>query len=113
MTIIGIDLGTTNSAVAYLKNGKPEILVNKIGGRTTPSVFQINQNGEIAVGQEAKDTYPTLVTQTVVEVKRLMGTDKTVTVKGKEYRPEEISAHILTYLKASAEEILGHTVTEA
>ncbi|MDP4086692.1 MAG: Hsp70 family protein [Bacillota bacterium] len=113
MTIIGIDLGTTNSAVAYLKNGKPEILVNKSGGRTTPSVFQINRNNEIVVGQEAKDTYPTLVTQSVMEVKRLMGTDEKVTVKDKEYRPEEISAHILKYLKSSAEEILGEPVTEA
>ncbi|RDU37084.1 2-alkenal reductase [Neobacillus piezotolerans] len=113
MTIIGIDLGTTNSAVAYLKNGKPEILVNKMGGRTTPSVFQINQNGEMVIGQEAKDAYPTLVTQTVMEVKRLMGTDEKVTVKGKEYPPEEISAYILKYLKTSAEEILGEPVTEA
>jgi molecular chaperone DnaK len=113
MTIIGIDLGTTNSAVAFLKDGKPEILVNKNGARTTPSVFQINHNGEIVIGQEAKDTAATFVNQTVMEVKRLMGSDDTVIVKGKQYRPEEISAHILRYLKASAEEILGKPVTEA
>lgn len=113
MTIIGIDLGTTNSAIAYLKDGKPEILVNKNGLRTTPSVFQINSNGEIVIGQEAKDTAATFVNQTVMEVKRLMGTDATVVVNGKQYRPEEISAHILKYLKASAEEILGKPVTEA
>ncbi|ALC89235.1 2-alkenal reductase [Bacillus sp. FJAT-18017] len=113
MAIIGIDLGTTNSAIAYLKDGKPEIIANKDGGRTTPSVLQLSINDEIVIGEVAKDAHPTLVMQTVTEVKRLMGTDETVTVKGKTYRPEEISAHILRYLKASAEEFLGTTVTEA
>ncbi|ADU31952.1 Hsp70 family protein [Evansella cellulosilytica] len=113
MTVVGIDLGTTNSAIAYLKDGKPAIIENVNGHRTTPSVFQINQNGEIVIGQEAKDTYATLTDQTVMEVKRLMGTDKKVTVAGKEYRPEEISAYILKYLKSAAEDKLGKPVTEA
>lgn len=113
MTIIGIDLGTTNSAMAILKNGKPEIIENKDGGRTTPSVFQVSLNGEIVIGQIAKDGAASLPDQTVMEVKRLMGTDQKVTVGGKEYRPEEISAHILRYLKKCAEEKLGTAVVEA
>jgi molecular chaperone DnaK len=113
MTIIGIDLGTTNSAIAYLKDDKPVIIENNRGERTTPSVFQINHAGEIQVGTVAKQGYPTYPRETVLEVKRLMGTDKKVTVSGKEYRPEEISARILKYLKVSAEEFFGGPVTEA
>lgn len=113
MTVVGIDLGTTNSAIAYLKDGKPAIIENKNGHRTTPSVFQINTNGEMVIGQDAKDTFPTLTDQTVLEVKRLMGTEEKVSVNGKEYRPEEISAYILKYLKNAAEDKLGNPVTEA
>ncbi|WP_078553888.1 Hsp70 family protein [Bacillus alkalicellulosilyticus] len=113
MTIIGIDLGTTNSAIAYLKDGKPHIIENKNGHRTTPSVFQIDRKGEIKVGPIAKKEYPSYPRETVLEVKRLMGTEEKVTVTGKEYRPEEISAHILRYLKASAEDFLGTEVHEA
>ena len=113
MAIVGIDLGTTNSAIAYLKDGKPVIIENKLGGRTTPSVFQINTNGEIVIGQEAKDTYPSLTNQTVMEIKRLMGTDQMVEVAGRSFRPEEISAFFIKYLKECAEERLGESVTEA
>ena len=113
MTIIGIDLGTTNSAIAYLKNEKPVIIENDRGERTTPSVFQINHSGEIQVGTVAKQGYPTYPRETVLEVKRLMGTEEKVIISGNEYRPEEISARILKYLKSSAEKFLGTTVTEA
>lgn len=113
MTIIGIDLGTTNSAIAYLKDDKPVIIENDRGERTTPSVFQINHRGEIQVGTVAKQGYPTYPRETVLEVKRLMGTDQKVIVSGKEYRPEEVSARILKYLKSSAEKFLGKAVTEA
>ncbi|MDX6153934.1 Hsp70 family protein [Marinococcus sp. PL1-022] len=113
MAIIGIDLGTTNSAVSVLKNGHPEIIPNKEGGRVTPSIVQMNFNGEIIVGQEAKDSYPSLTSQTVLEVKRLMGSEEKVSMGEESYRAEEISAHILTYLKKSAEEMLAEEVTEA
>lgn len=113
MAVIGIDLGTTNSAVAYLKGEKPEIIPNTEGGRTTPSVFQLSINEEITIGQNAKTAMPGIPDRTAIEVKRLMGTDETITVGGESYRPEVISAHILTYLKKSAEEYLGEVVTEA
>ncbi|MBY0029942.1 Hsp70 family protein [Priestia aryabhattai] len=113
MTIIGIDLGTTNSAISYLKNGNPVIIENDRGERTTPSVFQIAHKGEKQVGTVAKQGYPTYPKETVLEVKRLMGTEQKVTVAGEEYTPEEISARILKYLKESAEKFLGNSVTEA
>ncbi|MCD5324155.1 MULTISPECIES: Hsp70 family protein [Pontibacillus] len=113
MAMIGIDLGTTNSAMAFLKNGQPEIITNSNGGRTTPSVFQIDAKGEIKVGPIAKKEYPSFPKETVLEVKRSMGEDKTLSVGDKEYRPEEVSAHILKYLKSSAEEQLGEPVNEA
>lgn len=114
MTIIGIDLGTTNSAVAYLKNGKPEIIENTEGGRTTPSVFQQHpKTGEFAVGHTAKASIAAFPDHTVMEVKRFMGSDKTVMIGSKEFRPEEISARILRYLKKCAEDRLGIEVKEA
>ncbi|MFJ5768906.1 Hsp70 family protein [Psychrobacillus sp. NPDC093180] len=113
MTIIGIDLGTTNSAIAYLKNGKPVIIENDRGERTTPSVFQLNYKGEIQVGSVAKQGYPSYPKETALEVKRLMGTDEKIQVSGQEFRPEEISAQILKYLISSAEKFLGEKVTEA
>jgi molecular chaperone DnaK len=114
MAIIGIDLGTTNSAMAYLKDGKPVIIENKDGHRTTPSVFQIHpKTGEIVIGQTAKDSIASFPNHTIMEVKRLMGSDDVVKVGGKEYRPEEVSARILKYLKQSAEERLNAEVTEA
>ncbi|AQQ54163.1 Hsp70 family protein [Planococcus lenghuensis] len=113
MAIIGIDLGTTNSAIAYLKGEKPEIIPNIEGGRTTPSVFQMSPNNEMVIGQNAKSSMPGFPDRTITEVKRLMGSDETVMVAGQEYRPETVSAHILKYLKESAEEYLGEAITEA
>lgn len=113
MTIIGIDLGTTNSAVAYLKNGVAEIIPNKDGHRTTPSVFNISPQGEIQIGRIAKNAYPGLPDETVLEVKRLMGTGENVTIGERQFTPEEISSYYLKYLKESAEELLGHGVNEA
>ena len=86
MAIIGIDLGTTNSAMAYLKDGKPEIIPNKEGHRTTPSVFNINPKGEIQIGRVAKNAYPGSPDETVLEVKRLMGSGEKVKVAGKEFK---------------------------
>jgi molecular chaperone DnaK len=113
MAVIGIDLGTTNSAVAYLKNDRAEIIENRTGGRTTPSVVQVNLKGEIVVGQIAKDMYPSLPANTILEIKRLMGTDQKVKLGDKEYRAEEISAFILKEIKKSVEDKLGEEVTEA
>src|SRR6201995_3822199 len=134
--IIGIDLGTTNSAMAVMQSGKPEIIANSEGNRTTPSVVAINKNGERLVGQVARRQQVTNSKNTIYEVKRLIGrnfNDKevqrdlklmgyeivksgnSVKVKmgDKEYSPEEISAMILSKLKADAEAFLGDKVTEA
>src|SRR5690606_34911117 len=111
--IVGIDLGTTNSAVAYMKNGEPVIIENKQGGRTTPSVVQIDLKGELIFGQNAKDGIISLPDRTIIEVKRKMGTDELIKLGDKSYRPEEISALILKELKKYAEEKLGEKVTEA
>ncbi len=113
MTILGIDLGTTNSAMAYVKNGQPEIIVNARGERTTPSVFQRNVSGELVVGSVAKNQYSSLPEQTVLEVKRKMGNAEAIHIGESSYLPEEISAHFLKYLKQSAEDFLGEKVTEA
>lgn len=110
-TIIGIDLGTTNSCVSVVENGQPIVLENLNGKRTTPSVVSF-KNGEITVGDAAKrqvETNP----DTVVSIKRLMGTSKTVHVNNKDYKPEEISAMILENLKAYAEKKIGKTITKA
>lgn len=135
-TIIGIDLGTTNSAVAYLLAGKPEIIANKEGNRTTPSVVAINKKGERLVGQVAQRQRVVNAENTIYAIKRLMGrrfTDKevqkdlgvmpykivnnkgnaAVEINGKVYSPEEISAMVLAKIKADAESYLGHPVTEA
>ncbi|HUA13273.1 MAG TPA: molecular chaperone DnaK [Candidatus Sulfotelmatobacter sp.] len=134
--IIGIDLGTTNSAMAVMQSGKPEIITNSEGNRTTPSVVAVNKNGERLVGQVARRQQVTNPKNTVYEVKRLIGrnySDKEVQrdlklmgyeivksgngvkvkMDGKEYSPEEISAMILSKLKADAESFLGDKVTEA
>ena len=134
--IIGIDLGTTNSAMAVMQAGKPEIIANSEGARTTPSVVAINKNGERLVGQVARRQAVTNGQNTVFEVKRLIGRnfeDKEVqkdiklmpyaivksgngvkvTMAGKDYSPEEVSAMILSKLKADAESFLGEPVTEA
>ncbi len=134
--IIGIDLGTTNSAMAVMQSGKPEIIANSEGNRTTPSVVAINKNDERLVGQVANRQRVTNPTDTIFGVKRLIGrkfsdkevqkdidlmpykiekkgTGVTVVMKGKGYSPEEVSAMILSKLKADAEAFLGEPVTEA
>lgn len=109
--IIGIDLGTTNSAVAVLEGGEPKIIPNNEGNRTTPSVVSF-KDGEIQVGEVAKRQAITNP-NTVMSVKRHMGTDHKVEIDGKEYTPQEISAYILQHLKGYAEDYLGEEVTNA
>src|SRR5690625_2615484 len=109
--IIGIDLGTTNSAVAVLEGGEPTIIPNKEGNRTTPSVVSF-KDGEIQVGEVAKRQAITNP-NTVMSIKRYMGEDHKVEVEGKQYTPQEISALILQHLKGYAEDYLGEEVTNA
>ncbi len=109
--IIGIDLGTTNSCVSVLEGGEPKVIPNPEGNRTTPSVVSF-KNGERQVGEVAKRQAITNP-NTIMSVKRHMGTSYKVEVEGKEYTPQEISAIILQYLKATAEDYLGETVTKA
>lgn len=111
--IIGIDLGTTNSCVAVMEGGKPVVIPNSEGVRTTPSVVAFTKNGERLVGEPAKRQAVTNADRTISSIKRHMGTDYRVTVDGKSYSPQEISAMILQKLKADAEAYLGETVTEA
>ena len=110
---VGIDLGTTNSAVAVLTGGEPEIIANAEGGRTTPSVVSFAKNGEVLVGEVAKRQAVTNVDRTVRSVKRHMGTDWSTEIDGKSYTPQEISARILMKLKRDAEAYLGEDVTDA
>jgi molecular chaperone DnaK len=110
---VGIDLGTTNSAVAVLEGGEPVIIPNSEGGRTTPSVVAISKNGEWLVGQVAKRQAVTNPDNTVTSIKRKMGTTDKVKLGDKEYTPPEISAKILQKLKADAEEYLGEKITDA
>jgi len=110
--IIGIDLGTTNSCVAIMENGEVTIIPNPEGGRTTPSVVAF-KNGERLVGEVAKRQAITNPDNTVMSIKRHMGTKHRVTLEGKEYTPEQISAFILQYLKQAAESYLGQPVKEA
>ncbi|KKB26748.1 Chaperone protein DnaK [Mycoplasmopsis meleagridis] len=109
--ILGIDLGTTNSVVSVVENTKPIVLENLNGKRTTPSVVSF-KNGEIIVGENAKKQIETNP-DTIASIKRLMGTNKTVKANNKEYKPEEISAMILEYLKKYAEQKIGHEVKKA
>jgi molecular chaperone DnaK len=111
--VIGIDLGTTNSCVAVMEGGNPVVIANAEGSRTTPSVVAFKDNGERLVGQVAKRQAITNPDKTIISIKRHMGTDYRVTIDGKKYSPEEISAMILQKLKADAEAYLGETVTEA
>ena len=111
--IIGIDLGTTNSCVAVLEGGEPVVIANAEGARTTPSVVAFSKTGERMVGQVAKHQAVTNAGRTVASIKRHMGEDYHVTVDGKNYTPQEISAMILQKLKADAESYLGQPVTEA
>lgn len=111
--IIGIDLGTTNSAVAVMEGGSPVIIPNAEGNRTTPSVVAFTKDGERLVGETAKRQAITNPNRTVTSIKREMGSDYHVEIDGKKYSPEEISAMILQKVKADAESYLGETVTEA
>ena len=110
---VGIDLGTTNSAIAVLEGGEPTIIPNAEGGRTTPSVVAFSKSGEILVGEIAKRQAVTNVDRTISSVKRHMGTDWSVAIDGKKYTAQEISARILAKLKADAEAYLGEPVTNA
>ena len=111
--IIGIDLGTTNSCVAVLEGGEAVVIANAEGGRTTPSVVAFSKTGERMVGQVAKRQAVTNADRTIASIKRHMGEDYKVTIDGKAYTPQEISAMVLQKLKADAESYLGQPVTEA
>ena len=110
---VGIDLGTTNSAIAVLEGGEPTIIPNAEGGRTTPSVVAFSKSGEVLVGEVAKRQAVTNVDRTISSVKRHMGTDWSVSIDDKKYTAQEISARILAKLKADAEAYLGEPVTNA
>ena len=110
---VGIDLGTTNSAIAVLEGGEPTIIPNAEGSRTTPSVVAFSKTGEVLVGEIAKRQAVTNVDRTISSVKRHMGTDWTTEIDGKKYTAQEISARVLMKLKADAEAYLGEPVTEA
>ncbi|MBK7820052.1 MAG: molecular chaperone DnaK [Tessaracoccus sp.] len=110
---VGIDLGTTNSVVAVLEGGEPTVIPNAEGARTTPSVVAFTPSGEVLVGEVAKRQAVTNVDRTIRSVKRHMGTDWKVTVDGKDYRPQQISAFVLQKLKRDAEAYLGEAVTNA
>ena len=111
--IIGIDLGTTNSCVAVMEGGKPVVITNPEGMRTTPSIVAFTKNGERLVGETAKRQAITNPDRTVISIKREMGTDHRVNIDGKNYSPQEISAMILQKMKSDAESYLGEKVTEA
>ncbi len=111
--LIGIDLGTTNSCVAFLENGRETVIPSAEGGRTTPSVVAFTKDGERLVGQAAKRQAVTNAQRTFSSVKREMGSDKIYTVDGRTFRPQELSAMILQKLRADAEAYIGETVTDA
>ncbi len=111
--IIGIDLGTTNSCVAVMEGGKPTVIANAEGARTTPSVVAFTKTGERLVGEPAKRQAVTNAEKTIASIKRDMGTDNGRSIDGKKYSPQQISAMILQKLKADAESYLGEKVTEA
>ncbi len=111
--IIGIDLGTTNSCVAVIEGGEPNVITNSEGSRTTPSVVAFSKDGERLVGQLAKNQAVTNPDKTVISIKRKMGSDYKVDIDGKKYTPQEISAMILQKLKKEAENYLGEKVSDA
>ena len=111
--IIGIDLGTTNSCVAVMEGGKPTVIANAEGSRTTPSIVAFTRDGDRIVGEAAKRQAVTNVERTVSSIKREMGTDYRVTIDGRKYAPQQISAFILQKLKKDAESYLGEKVSEA
>ncbi|AEX68279.1 molecular chaperone DnaK [Corynebacterium diphtheriae] len=110
---VGIDLGTTNSVVSVLEGGEPQVIANSEGSRTTPSVVAFAKNGEVLVGQSAKNQAVTNVDRTIRSVKRHVGTDWTIAIDDKKYTPQEISARTLMKLKRDAEAYLGEDVTDA
>jgi molecular chaperone DnaK len=110
---VGIDLGTTNSVVAVLEGGEPTVIANSEGSRTTPSIVAFAKNGEVLVGQPAKNQAVTNVDRTIRSVKRHVGTDWKQEIDGKNYTPQEISARVLMKLKRDAEAYLGETITDA
>jgi len=110
---VGIDLGTTNSVVAVLEGGEPTVIANAEGSRTTPSVVAFAKNAEVLVGEVAKRQAVTNVDRTIRSVKRHMGTDWSVTIDGKKFNPQQISAYILMKLKRDAEAYLGEKITDA
>ena len=111
--IIGIDLGTTNSCVSVMEGGKPTVIANTEGARTTPSIVAFTKTGERLVGEPAKRQAVTNAEKTISSIKRHMGSDYRVTIDEKKYSPQEISAMILQKMKADAENYLGEKVTEA
>ena len=111
--IIGIDLGTTNSCVAVMEGGEAVVIPNSEGARTTPSVVAFNKQGERIVGQTAKNQAVTNAERTIISIKCHMGSDYRVTIDGKQYSPQEVSAMILQKLKADAEAYIGSPVTDA
>ena len=111
--IIGIDLGTTNSCVAVMEGGKPTVIANQEGARTTPSIVAFTKTGERLIGEPAKRQAVTNAEKTISSIKRDMGTDNGRTIDGKKYSPQQISAMILQKLKSDAENYLGEPVTEA
>ena len=111
--IIGIDLGTTNSCVAVMEGGKPTVIANQEGARTTPSIVAFTKTGERLVGEPAKRQAVTNAEKTIISIKRDMGTDHGRTIDDKKYSPQQISAMILQKLKADAESYLGEKVTDA
>ena len=110
---IGIDLGTTNSCVAFMENGEPVVIPNAEGGRTTPSVVAFTKDGERIVGAAAKRQAVTNASRTISSIKREMGTDNRIKIDNKAFTPQEISAIILQKLKKDAESYLGETVSDA
>jgi len=110
---VGIDLGTTNSVVSVLEGGEPTVIANSEGSRTTPSVVAFAKNGEVLVGQSAKNQAVTNTDRTIRSVKRHMGSDWAVEIDGKKYTAQEISARVLMKLKRDAESYLGETITDA
>ena len=111
--IIGIDLGTTNSCVAVMEGGKPTVITNTEGVRTTPSIVAFTKNGERLVGEPAKRQAVTNAERTISSIKRHMGNDYKVDIDGKKYTPQEISAMILQKLEAEAERYMREKVKEA
>jgi len=110
---VGIDLGTTNSVVAFLEAGEPTVIPNAEGGRTTPSIVAFAKSGEVLVGEVAKRQAITNPDRTVRSVKRQMGTSWSIDIDGKAYKAQEISARILQKLRRDAEAFLGDTVNQA